>query len=57
MRSLSLITIWPAIQFYSKLTISLLTILSKTGPSSAHNIQSVGSGKIYFAKNDTAIKQ
>ena len=32
MRSLSLITIWPAIHFYSKLTISLLTILSKTGP-------------------------
>ena len=26
MRSLSLITIWPAIHFYSKLTISLLTI-------------------------------
>ena len=33
MRSLSLITIWPAIHFYSKLTISLLTIFSKTGPS------------------------
>ena len=32
MRSRLLITIWPAIHFYSKLTISLLTILSKTGP-------------------------
>ena len=36
MRSRWLITIWPTIHFYSKLTILLLlilTILSKTGPS------------------------
>ena len=32
MRSRWLVTIWPTIHFYSKLTISLLTILSKTGP-------------------------
>ena len=32
MRSRSLITIWPTIHFYSKLTISLLTTVSKTGP-------------------------
>ena len=31
MRSRWLITIWPTIHFYSKLTISLLTILCKTG--------------------------
>ena len=41
MRSRSLITIWPTIHFYSKLTISLLTILSETGPRPVRKLRMV----------------
>ena len=48
MRSRWLIMIWPAIHFYSKLTISLLTILSKTGPRpfAQHKSHQCLSGKV-----------
>ena len=50
MRSRWLITIWPAIHFYSKLTISLLTILSETWPVGNH-----GYGRLtQFIWNDFA---